>query len=308
MEIKVECACGQPFEFDVEPVNGQMPCEVNCPTCGKDATALANAYMTQTLSTAAVSPPAAPEPAAGLRINRAHTPPAPAPAAAAPVVPPSITAMPKAAAQKSKGEGDGFVKGVAGALAAALLGMFGWYLLIKVTGYEIGYAAWGVGALTGFGARLLGATGSTKLGVLAGLFAFVAIIGGQYLVVRGIAATEFDKIGVVAYEGEMAAAKSAVALKTDEEMKAFIAKQDEVSLTDVTTDRLKEFRETDLPKFRGLVAGKPSQAEFISRMSGIMNSWSVQFEMLKSSFGLFTLLWIFLGVGSAYKISAGTND
>jgi hypothetical protein len=67
-------------------------------------------------------------------------------------------------------------------LIASLLGMFGWYLLIKITGDEIGYAAWGVGALTGLGARLLGASGSTKLGVLAGVFAFSAIIGGQYLV------------------------------------------------------------------------------------------------------------------------------
>ncbi len=186
--------------------------------------------------------------------------------------------------------------------------MFGWYILIKITGYEIGFAAWGVGALTGLGARLLGASGSTKLGVLAGLFAFIAIIGGQYLVVRGIAATEFDKIALVSYQEQMDLANAAVVLKTDEDAKAFIAKQDEVNVSEVASDRLKEFRETDLPKFRDLIAGKPSKAEFMSRINLVMNSWSVQFAMLKESFGLFTLLWIFLGVGSAYKMGAGTND
>jgi hypothetical protein len=53
---------------------------------------------------------------------------------------------------------------------------------------------------------------------------------------------------------------------------------------------------------------KPSKAEFISRISGVKNSFPVQLEMLKASVGLFTLLWLFLGVGSAYKLGAGTND
>lgn len=316
MEIKIECGCGQPFEFEVEPESGRMPCEIKCPACDADATPLANNYIAQTLSSGSISTPVTSstpvppsEPAAGLRINRPPATSAALPPAISPVEPANIAPLSQTTAPKKlKGDGDGFLKGVSGALIAALVGMVGWYLLIKVTGYEIGYAAWGVGALTGFGTRLLGATGSFKLGVLAGLFAFFAIIGGQYLVVRNIAGAEFDKLGIASYQEQLDEANTAVTLKMDEEQKAFIAKQDEVNVSEVSSDRLKEFRETDLPKFRDFIAGKPTKAEFLSRINLAMNSWSIQFSMLKESLGLFTLLWIFLGVGSAYKLGAGTND
>lgn len=319
MEIKIECPCGQPFEFDVEPVNGRMPCEIKCPACNQDATALANDYIKLTLPKgalriplAAISPAPTPPPEEGLRINRPQAAPA-APAAPAPSISQVASAFKstmtlETGSTKSKLDGGGFLKGVIGALVAALLGMVGWYLLIKVTGYQIGYAAWGVGALTGFGARVLGASGSTKLGVCAGLFAFIAIIGGQFLVVRSFASEEFDKIGFTSYQEQMDTANVAVKLQNDDETKAFIAKQDEIKVEEVSADRLKEFRETDLPKYRDFIDGKPSKAEFTSRFNRAMNSWGVQFEMLKESLGIFTLLWLFLGVGSAYKLGAGTND
>jgi hypothetical protein len=66
-------------------------------------------------------------------------------------------------------------------LAGGFLGMLGWFLLIKATGYEIGYAAWGVGVITGFGTRLLAQVSSEALGYCAGGCAFLAILGGQYL-------------------------------------------------------------------------------------------------------------------------------
>jgi hypothetical protein len=330
MEIKIECACGQPFEFEVEPVAGRMPCEINCPTCNQDATSLANDYITQTLSqgalrlTATPVAPAVPAPEAGLRINRLQPASAPVPAAALPSSspvappspPPSISQVASAfksnmtletGSTKSRIQGGGFLGGLLGALVAALLGMLGWYLLIKLTGYEIGFAAWGVGALTGFGARVLGATGTAKLGVCAGLFAFIAIIGGQFLVVRSFATAEFDKIALASYQQQLDRANVAVKLQTDDEIKAFVAKQDEIRVEEVSPDRLKEFRETDEPRYRELLDGKPSKAEFTGRLNHTMNSWSVQFEMLKGSLGLFTLLWLFLGVGSAYKLGAGTN-
>ena len=212
------------------------------------------------------------------------------------------------ASKKGKNGDNGFLKGLAGALIASIIGMVGWFLLIKATGYQIGYAAWGVGAITGLGARVVGAEGSMKLGVLAGLFAFIAIIGGQYLALRSIVEKEFSQLALVSYQEQLDTANQAVALNTVEETKSFIAKQDEVDAAAVTPDRLKEFREKDVPKFRDLIAGKPSKAEFLSRLNVFQNSWSIQFEMLKASVGLFTMLWIFLGVGSAYKLGAGTND
>jgi hypothetical protein len=61
--IKVQCACGQRFAFDVEPLNGRMPSSVACPVCGADGTAAANQIIAQTLAAQpamATAAPAAP--------------------------------------------------------------------------------------------------------------------------------------------------------------------------------------------------------------------------------------------------------
>ena len=97
MTIKVLCECGQKFAFDVEPVNGRMPGTVQCPACGADGTAAANANIASQIGTA--SPKATPAPVAVLNVPAAA--PAAAPsvriaggAEAAPSV--SISASPKA--------------------------------------------------------------------------------------------------------------------------------------------------------------------------------------------------------------------
>ena len=52
--VKIECECGQHYAFDVEPVSGQMPSPVACPSCGTDGTPIANEII------ALRSPPAEP--------------------------------------------------------------------------------------------------------------------------------------------------------------------------------------------------------------------------------------------------------
>jgi hypothetical protein len=56
VNIKIICGCGQKYSFDVFPFNGRMPASVQCPVCGMDGTAAANAIMARTLG----PPPAAP--------------------------------------------------------------------------------------------------------------------------------------------------------------------------------------------------------------------------------------------------------
>ncbi|TAL05959.1 MAG: hypothetical protein EPO07_02645, partial [Verrucomicrobia bacterium] len=56
--VKILCACGQKIAFDVEPVHGRMPTALQCPVCGADATAPANAAIAQTLGTATSAGPA----------------------------------------------------------------------------------------------------------------------------------------------------------------------------------------------------------------------------------------------------------
>jgi hypothetical protein len=48
--IKIQCGCGQRYAFDVEPVDGQMPTAVACPTCGADGTEVANEIIARNLA------------------------------------------------------------------------------------------------------------------------------------------------------------------------------------------------------------------------------------------------------------------
>ncbi len=79
MELKVVCECGQKFKFDVEPVNGQMPFNVNCPVCNKDGTAAANAMLAELPKsppppvTATTVPPTSTVPRTALRIHIAES-------------------------------------------------------------------------------------------------------------------------------------------------------------------------------------------------------------------------------------------
>src|SRR5262245_46299271 len=74
--IKIQCSCGQRYQFEVEPVSGRVPSPVTCPACGTDGTDAANAALAQTAQPQATAAGAGP-----LRIAapvRAEAPAAPA--------------------------------------------------------------------------------------------------------------------------------------------------------------------------------------------------------------------------------------
>lgn len=72
MPFKFPCHCGTKHAFEAAPINGRMPWAVTCPSCGADATGVANQILQQAASaqTAQVASAAAPPPTAA---------PAPAP-------------------------------------------------------------------------------------------------------------------------------------------------------------------------------------------------------------------------------------
>jgi len=309
IEIRVQCDCGQRFKFDIEPPNGLMPYTVNCPVCGADGTQKANGILAQTMGQAVparvASPPmrvaVTPPPAAS-----SVTAPPPAPSASLVEVPspesPSPAPMAVKGAASAPKPAQNFAIGVLGAVACGTVAMIAWFLLIKVTGYEIGFAAWGVGLLTGFGARVLAKAGSTALGLTAGACAFLAILGGQFLCAKSVADKFIDQAASEAYTERMAYAQEAAKAQTDDEIKAVLAKHEgnnEPGAADIA-----EFKSEELRKLKDLASGKTSKAQFENEIRGIKSNFAYQFILLKETVGLFTLLWLFLGVSSAYKLGA----
>lgn len=98
MEVKVICQCGVKFAFDIEPVNGRMPCAILCPSCGADATDAANAVIAEKLAPAPPPPAPAPGPFVKpmpLRVGSAAAPAQPVQVASAAAEESAIPHCPK---------------------------------------------------------------------------------------------------------------------------------------------------------------------------------------------------------------------
>lgn len=48
--LKIVCACGQKYAFEVHPVAGRMPVPVACPVCRRDGTEEANRLLSKVLN------------------------------------------------------------------------------------------------------------------------------------------------------------------------------------------------------------------------------------------------------------------
>jgi hypothetical protein len=196
MELKVACDCGQRYKFDVEPVAGQMPFTVNCPVCGVDGTPAANQLLTQHFASApaASAAPAAPAPMAvgGLRINRPAPAAAPPPlfansagplplsgaGAPSPIRPPMKTPV---GAPKEFSLGLGILGAFLGSAVGGAL-VFGFYLWAQ---FRFPLTGTVIGVLAGMGARTLARGTDTVLGVIAGAFALVSVVGVFLLIYGG---------------------------------------------------------------------------------------------------------------------------
>jgi hypothetical protein len=172
-EIKVHCTCGQKFKFDVEPVDGQIPFAVNCPACGADGTAAANAILAQQLLsttavrpvTAAVAPPPprAPGPMSPPRAAPAQTT---APAAISLATEEALRSVKSRSWEAKDTTKFHLSRGVLGAVLGAGLGcvlVVGFVLLFH---FVFPFAFAGIGALTGSGARIGYRGTSSTLGLI----------------------------------------------------------------------------------------------------------------------------------------------
>ena len=171
MEIKLLCNCGQKYKFDVEPVGGKIPFQVNCPVCGLDGTPLANAYLAQ-------FPTHQP-----IRVNVAPPTPPPIPNTPAPIAMPP-RAAPAIAAPARNGKDFNLGLGVVGAFVGALVGA-GLMAALSIWA-QFKFPLFGVctGALTGYGARLLARGTANTLGAIAGVIAFLAVGGSLYFIME----------------------------------------------------------------------------------------------------------------------------
>ncbi|HLF92901.1 MAG TPA: hypothetical protein VJB14_05540 [Planctomycetota bacterium] len=128
-----------------------------------------------------------PEPAADPELRIIEEEPAPAPApvrasrprAAGPMPPPRR----RGSASAPASDGRYLLQGAAGGVAAAILGAFVWYMIVKGIKMRIGWVAWGIGGAAGFGVVLLsGGRGGAALPFIGAGAALLGWLLGEYMI------------------------------------------------------------------------------------------------------------------------------
>lgn len=85
-------------------------------------------------------------------------------------------------AEEERYTGSALGPGIAGGLIAAVVGGFLWGLIVILSEYEIGIAAWGIGFIVGFGVvRFAGGAKGTPLQVVAVVSSVLGIVIGKYI-------------------------------------------------------------------------------------------------------------------------------
>jgi len=201
MELKVVCGCGQKYAFDVEPVGGQMPFTVSCPSCQADGTATANALLSQ--ASTGTAPPPLPASPGKLRmfaqpaIARAVQPPPPLPPPTG--IAPRPSALPNRANVAPVENDFSLGRGIAGAVLGAIVGCG--LLYAFWAGTQIRFPLMGVvtGFTTGFGASLLGKGKDSTLGIISSVMAAATLAGTFFMMYGELRTSCFISIAVGAY-------------------------------------------------------------------------------------------------------------
>jgi hypothetical protein len=118
-----------------------------------------------------------------------------------------VAGMSDAPAPQSAAEpSESLVRAIGGGLIAAIVGGVAWGLIVKLSDYEVGFVAWGIGFLVGTAVVL--ATGGAKgrrLQIVAVVLALVGILIGKYLGYALIVQEEAESFGasIGLFSGDM---------------------------------------------------------------------------------------------------------
>ncbi len=240
------------------------------------------------------------------------------------VEPPPIPSRAQAAAAKAEARAGSGAVGALGSLAkgclfsvgAALLGAFIWYGIAKATGYQIGYVAWGVGLLAGFGMHLGIRAESVIAGLIAAAIALAGIILGEFMVVEWVAIPQVEK-EIKAEAEEQAKVEATVQYQRN----ALIEMQAEKLLKSqgIDPEEAEEAQELKAnaearklvaswndakvrSEYKQYKAGQPDESSDSGSLKDMPTGFFVLFFLL--FFGLKGIIFSILAMASAFKIGA----
>lgn len=208
------------------------------------------------------------------------------------------------------------LKAMGAAAAAALVGALVWKFVAVAFGYELGVIAWGIGGAVGFAAASLGSQGM-KAGVICGLLALAAIGLGKYWATEAAIGEIRDVMTQVLgdqdtvdelfdeYVEDARIFKSGSG--SDEFVRQFMvdrAYTEETNPAAISNEELQDFREYNEPDLRQYDPSQSDADGWATLALGEAGSLSTT-EIMLDSLGFLDLVFLFLGVGTAFKLGRG---
>ena len=183
-------------------------------------------------------------------------------------------------------------------LGAALVGGIGWTVLTAMTGYEVGYAAWALGGLVGFG---MAHTTARRDSVAAGSAATLALAG---LLIARVLIGEFVLGGSALDEVLMDDELMAQAATLDLQFNEGFSKQVQLSYDaipdgDTISDALWAEMVSEGAQHLGTLSQNEREA-MAAQFTGLAFAQAGMLGRVTAQMGPFDLLWAFLAVSTAW--------
>jgi hypothetical protein len=200
----------------------------------------------------------------------------------------------------------------------ALLGAWVWKLIAVNLGFEFGMVAWVIGGAIGFAAAVVGSRGEVQ-GTLCGILTIMAILGGKYLTIETVKsewqlmAAGLSDVGAEvfqeAYEQDLAFAEQYVnEVNDDRSLREFIIEYGYSDADDadaVTFDEITAFKSIAEQPLKTLHSNDPGLEQWLeSSYKAQFEAYST-FDLIKEDFGIVDVLFLSLGVASAFRLGRG---
>ena len=202
------------------------------------------------------------------------------------------------------------------ALLAAGAGALAWAAVSYFTGYEVGYVAWGIGALVGVATAKFGGHG-TPCALAAAALAVAGIAGGKLLGTRFVVEKQIQESCEETFTPELHAEfmRDAADLARlgadagDDELREFMVEHRYTpadSAAEVEADELQAFRNTNVPDLLALHANRTSHADWLAqRIAESRQAFEQDFSIVQANIDElngYDLLFAALGISTAFGI------
>ena len=197
---------------------------------------------------------------------------------------------------------------VCAATAMALVGTLAWYGLMVLTGYDLGWALWILGALVGFVTLQAARWPDRTTGALAAICSAAAILGAVYLAESRSEEMALRDEAEGIYSKMAALAPLVCAAQTDDEIRAAIAElnceddADQPNLAAVSDDDRLSFESEIRPRYQGVLDGHPTRRQFVNDFAAVPR-WD-RMAVMEEALSVGTLIWVFLGSSMAFVIAS----